>query len=90
MGQGARQADGYRRRVRLSVPRVLTLLAGLAMLVVACTSSPSTPTPTATASVPGPSPNGDSRRVTVLASADPPHLDVHQDVSSVLASEKGR
>jgi len=36
--------------------------------------------------VPGPSSNGDARRVTVLAPADPPHLDVHQDVSSVLAS----
>ncbi|MDP3062775.1 MAG: ABC transporter substrate-binding protein [Chloroflexota bacterium] len=58
-----------------ALPCVVLLLSS------ACNSTPSTPTPT-----PTPSSVTPTLRYSVIAPADPPHLDVQQDVSEVLAS----
>ena len=60
----------------------LGLVVLLVLLAVACNRSSPTPTPPVTLTLP----SGSGKYITVVAPADPPHLDVHQDVSEVLAS----
>ena len=67
---------------RLGVFSALSLVLLLGLLAVACNRSTPTSTPPVTTTLP----SGSGKYITVVAPADPAHLDVHQDVSEVLAS----